>query len=129
MMTSPGAVIACATLAKPSLEPSVVTIWVSGIELHAKAARIIGGLRAAQPRNALGRRVAIGARLADRLLDLLDDMGGRRQIGIAHAEIDDVGAAIARAGLGAVDLFEHIRRQPADAIKFFHGFGTRTSRG
>ena len=25
MMTSPGAVIACATLAKPSLEPSVVT--------------------------------------------------------------------------------------------------------
>ena len=90
------------------------------IELHAEAARVIGGLRAAQARNALGRRIAVGARLADRLLELLDHVRGRRQIGIAHAEIDDVGAAIAGHRLGAVDLLEHVRRQPADAIKFFH---------
>jgi len=99
----------------------VVTICVSGIELHPEAAGIVRSLGAAQARNPFGRRVAVGARLADRLLDFLDHMGRRRQIGIAHAEVDDVGAAVASAGLRAVDLFEHIRRQPADAIKLFHG--------
>jgi hypothetical protein len=44
----------------------------------------------------------------------------RRQIGVAHAEIDDVGAAIAGRGLGAVHLLENVRRQPADAIEIFH---------
>ena len=33
---SPGAVIAWATLANPSLEPSVATIWVSGLSLTPK---------------------------------------------------------------------------------------------
>ena len=91
-----------------------------GIELHAEAAAVVGGLRPAQARNALGRRVAVGARLAERLLHLLDDMRGRRQIRIAHAEVDDVGAGVARDRLGAVDLLEHVRRQPLDAMKFFH---------
>ena len=49
-------------------------------------------------------------------------MGRRRQVGIAHAEIDDVGAGIARGRLGAVDLLEDVRRQAADAVKLFHGF-------
>src|SRR5205085_4685084 len=53
-------------------------------------------------------------------LELLDDVGRRRQVGIAHAEIDDVGAGVARRGLGAVDLLEHIGRQAADAMKVFH---------
>ena len=35
---------------------------------------------------------------------------------IAHAKIDDVGATGAGSGLQTVDLFEHIRRQPADAV-------------
>ena len=35
-MTSPGAVIACATLAKPSFDPSVVTIAVSGLSFTPK---------------------------------------------------------------------------------------------
>ena len=52
-------------------------------------------------------------------------MGGRRQVRIAHAEIDDVGAAVARSRLGAIDLLEHIGRQAADAVKFFHGVPRR----
>ncbi len=92
-----------------------------GIELHAEAARVISGLGAAQPGNSLGRRIAVGARLADGLLQLLDHVRRRRQVGIAHAEIDDVGAAVARRRLGAIDLLEHVRRQAADAVKFFHG--------
>src|SRR5260370_8997423 len=47
-------------------------------------------------------------------------MRRRRQVGIAHAEVDDVGAAIAGHRLGAIDLLKDLRRQPADAIKLFH---------
>ena len=81
-----------------------------GIELHAETARIIGGLGAAQPRNAPRRRIAVGARLADDFLELLDHVRGRRQVGIAHAEIDNVGAPVAGNRFGAVDLLEHIGR-------------------
>ena len=91
-----------------------------GIELHAEAALVIFRLRQPQLGNAARGRIAVGARLAQRLLELLDDMGGRRQIGIAHAEIDDVGPRIAGARLGPVHLFEHVRRQAADAVEIFH---------
>src|SRR5437868_6029178 len=47
-------------------------------------------------------------------------MRRRRQVGIAHAEVNDVGAAIAGDCLGAIDLLKDVRRQPADAIKLFH---------
>jgi hypothetical protein len=90
--TSPGAVIACATLAKPSFEPSVATIWVSGLSFTPNRPRVIGGLRLAQAGDAARGRVAVGPRLAQRLLQLLDHMGRRRQVRIAHAEVDDVGA-------------------------------------
>ncbi len=92
-----------------------------GIELHAEPARIIGRLGAPQSRYSLRRRITVGARLADHFLELFDHMGGRRQIGIAHAEIDDIGAAVPGGSLGAVDLLEHVRRQPANTIKLFHG--------
>ena len=44
----------------------------------------------------------------------------RRQVGIAHAEIDDVGAARAGAGLQPVHLLEDVGREPADLVKLFH---------
>ena len=47
-------------------------------------------------------------------------MGRRRQVRVAHAEVDDVGAGVARDRLGAVDLLEHVGRQALDAMKFFH---------
>src|SRR5262249_29535123 len=48
-------------------------------------------------------------------------MGRRRQIGIAHAEVDDVGASIPRGRLGPIDLLEHVGRKAANAVKIFHG--------
>ncbi len=48
-------------------------------------------------------------------------MRGRRQVGIAHAKIDDIGAAVTSGRLGAIDLLEDIGRQPANTIKVFHG--------
>ncbi len=91
-----------------------------GIELHAETALVIAGLGAAQARDALGGRIAVGARLADRLDQLVDDMLGRRQVGIAHAEVDDVGAGGAGLGLEPVDLLEDVRRQAPHAVEFGH---------
>ena len=91
------------------------------IELHAEAARVIGGLRLAQAGNAARGRIAVGSRLAEGLLQLLQHMRRRRQVRIAHAEVDDIGAGIPRGRLGLVDLLEHVRRQAADAVKIFHG--------
>src|SRR5665213_1986324 len=56
-------------------------------------------------------------------------MRRRRQVGIAHAEIDNVGAAVAGRRLSAVDLLEHIGRQSADTIKLFHGNPGASSQG
>ena len=95
-----------------------------GIELHPEAAFVVGGLGAPQPRDAARRGVAVGARAPDRVLELLDDMRGRRQVGIAHAEVDDVGPGVARDRLGAIDLLEHVGRQAADAVEVFHGPGS-----
>ena len=47
-------------------------------------------------------------------------MLGRGQVGIAHAEIDDVGAAGAGLGLELVDLLEDIRRQTPHPVKIAH---------
>ena len=91
-----------------------------GIELHAEAAAIVRRLRLAQAGNSAGGRIAVGARLADDLLELVDHMLRRRQVRIAHAEVDDVRTRIARRRLRAVDLLEHVRRQTADAVELFH---------
>ena len=91
------------------------------VELDAEAPIVIGGLRPSQPGDPLGCRIAISPRPADGLLELLHDMGRGRQVGIAHAEIDDVGARIARGRLGAVHLLEDVRGQPTNAVELFHG--------
>jgi hypothetical protein len=91
------------------------------IEFHAETPAVIGRLRLAQAGNAARGGVTIGPRLTQRFLQFFDDMGRRRQVRIAHAEIDDVSAGISRGRLGPVDLLEHVRRQTADAVKFFHG--------
>src|SRR5205085_762528 len=82
---------------------------------------VIGRLRLAEPGDAARGRIAVGPRLAQRLLQFLDHMGRRRQVRVAHAEVDDVGTGVPRGRLGPVDLFEHVRRQTADAVKIFHG--------
>ena len=85
------------------------------------------GMHVHQPRQ---QRAALAvepqdARLAQRLLQLLQHMGRRRQVRIAHAHVDDVGPGVPRGRLGPIDLLEHIRRQTADTIKLFHGSGLR----
>jgi hypothetical protein len=93
-----------------------------GLELDAEAAGVIASLGPEQARNALGGRVAIRARLAHRLDQLVDDVLGRRLVGIAHAEIDDVRPASSGRRLQPVDLGENVRWQSLDAVKILdHG--------
>ncbi len=100
--------IACATLAN------------FGIEFHAEAALVISGLRAPQTGDSARSGIAVGARLAKRFLQLFDHVRRRRQIRIAHAEIDDVRPRVAGFRLGLVHLFENVRRQAANAVKVVH---------
>ncbi|MDF9864667.1 hypothetical protein M2437_003649 [Methylorubrum pseudosasae] len=93
------------------------------VEAHPEAALVVAGLGAAQAGNALGGGVAVGARLAGGLDELLDDVARRVEIGIAHAEIDDVGAAGSGGGLDPVHLLEDVRRKALDAVEIGHGVG------
>src|SRR5262245_51419967 len=47
-------------------------------------------------------------------------MGRSRQVGVAHAEINDIGARIACRRLRAIDLLEDIGRQTPNAVELFH---------
>ena len=57
-------------------------------------------------------------RFARRFDQLGDNMGGRRQIWITHAEIDDVFAPTTRLHFHTVDDAENIGWQPFDSLKF-----------
>src|SRR5260370_908528 len=46
-------------------------------------------------------------------------MGGRRQVRIAHAEIDHIGPSVPCRCLGLVDLLEALSRQTAAAVRIF----------
>ena len=91
-----------------------------GIELDPEPARVIAGLSAAEAGDAFRGRIAVGARLADRFDELVDHMLGRGQIRIAHAKVDDVGAAGASLGLELVDLLEDVRRQAPHPVEVAH---------
>ena len=64
-------------------------------------------------------------RFAGCLDQLGDDMRRRRQVGIAHAEIDDVFSPVARLHLEAVDDAKHVGRQSFDSLKL-HSFYPQT---
>jgi hypothetical protein len=75
--------------------------------------------------DALGGRVAVGARILDGLLQLFDDVPRRGHVGVAHAEVDDVDARRAEPRLDGVDMRKDIRRQAPDAVKIVvHGISS-----
>ena len=88
-----------------------------GVQRHAEAALVVGRLCAPQSRDPLGGGIAVDARLGERLDELVLDVLGRVEVGVAHAEVDDVGAGLARGRLEAVHLLEDVRRQALDAIE------------
>ena len=90
-----------------------------GIQVHAETAGVVVGLGATQAGNAARRRIAVGVGLARHFAQLVDHVRRRRQIGIAHAQVDDVLAGRAGGGAHGVGLRDHIRRQAFHAVEFF----------
>ena len=127
-MTSPGLEIADARLASPSFEPSVTTDLRLRIDGNAESALVIAGERAPQALDPARFGIAVGARILHRLGQLVDDVRRRREVRVAHAEVDDVLADGAGAGLHGVDLGEDVRRQPPDLEEFLvHHVVTRAN--
>jgi hypothetical protein len=87
------------------------------IDLNPESALVIGSLRLAEARNALGCRIAVGGRLGRDFSQLLDNVPGRRSVRIAHAKIDDVLAACTCCCLHRIHFGEHIGREAADAVE------------
>jgi hypothetical protein len=89
-----------------------------GIDVDAETAPVIPGDGLAQAWNATRVGIAVGARIAHRFTQFIDDMGRRRTVRIAHAEVDDVLAGGPGAGFHGVDLGKHIGRQTPDTVEF-----------
>ena len=76
----------------------------AGIDLNAVAPVKVGRDRLAQRQDTIRRGVAVVA-VEERLPGRLDDMVGRREVGLADAEIDDI-AALGGERLGAGENLE-----------------------
>ncbi len=66
------------------------------VEFDPEAALVIAGLRAAQPGDALGLRIAMRIRFARHFAQFVDDMRRRGLVGIAHPQIDNVAPCLTR---------------------------------
>ena len=88
------------------------------IDVVARLVPVADGL--AQARNAAGDRVAVRRGLPDRLNQLVDDVGGRGAVGIAHAEVDDVFAAAAGGHLHFAGDVEDVGGKALNAGKLVH---------
>ncbi len=80
------------------------------VERHAELALVERGDGFAQLGNALAGRVPVVTRVADRLDELLDGHVGRRQVGVAEREVDDIFACSPERHLQRIDLRERVRR-------------------
>ena len=72
---------------------------------------------AAQAGNALRLRIAVRVGLAGHFAQLVDHVLRRRQVGVAHAEVDDVTARLACRVAHRVDFGDHVGRQALDAVE------------
>ena len=92
-----------------------------GIEFDSETAGVIVRLRLAQPGDAFGLRIAMRIGLLRHLAQLVDYVLRRRQVGIAHAEVDDIPARLACRVAHRIDFGDDIGRQALDAVEFvFH---------
>ncbi len=99
---------------KPSFEPIVRDDLLVGIEADAEPRLVARGDLAAQVVDAGGDAVAVVARIAGGLAELVDHPLLGRIGGIAHPQVDHVDPGPPLAVLQLVDPAEKIGRQVAD---------------
>ena len=88
------------------------------IEIDVVAPLVPFGDRFAQPGDSARRGIAVVVRLSGRLDQLVDDVLGRRQVGVSHPQIDDVLPRPPLLHLERVHLGKNIWRQPVHSAPF-----------
>ena len=96
-----------------------------GVELDAELALVEVGDGHPQLRDAPARRVAVVARVAHRLDQLVDRDVGRRHVGVAEAEVDDVDPGAPSLDLQGIHDAEDVGRQRVDAAELHLSHGTQ----
>ena len=90
-----------------------------GIHIDAKTTAIIIGLCLAQTGDALGCRITVRIGFLRHFAQLVDDVLRRRQIGVAHAEINNVFSDRSRRCPHVIDFSNHIGWQAFDTVELF----------
>ena len=110
---------------KPSLAPMVRARLRLGIELDAELAPVEVGDRQSAASGCRGSPSSGGcAGCATASRELVDRDVGRRDVGVAEAEVDDVLAGSPGLDLQRVDRREDVRRQRVDPAELHHVHGT-----
>ena len=91
-----------------------------GIEIDVVARTVPVTNSFAEAGDAFGERITVGALLARGLDHLIDDVRRRGAVGIAHAEINDVFAALAGGGLELAGYVEDIGWKALEAGEVVH---------
>jgi len=81
------------------------------VEGHAEPARVVPGDRLPEGRLPAVARILVRRRVARAGDQRVDDVAGRRHVGVADAETDDVDAGGAARRHLALDLSEQVRRE------------------
>ncbi len=89
------------------------------VQVHAETPLIPAGHRLPEEVHAGIGRIAVGFRVLDRLGHLLDDEGRGGQVGVPHAQVDDIHSPGLDLGLLVVNGFKEIRRDQAQAGRGF----------
>ena len=113
---SPGPIIARHMWLKPSFEPRQTMTSSSGSSRTPNRLKYFARHFAAEVGDAVRLAVAVVARVAGRLGQLLDDEVLGRIGRVAHAEVDHVVAGAPLVVEQRVDAAEQVRRQPRDAL-------------
>jgi hypothetical protein len=87
------------------------------IELDPESAGIIACTGSSQSGDAAGYGIPVRLRVLRGFDELGDDVRGRRTVGIAHPEINDIVSRSARAGLQRIDLVEDVWGKAFDPVK------------
>jgi len=91
------------------------------VQLHVEAVAVPVGHGLPQAVDALGSAVAVVDGLLHGLHELVHHVLGRGQVGVAHAQVHDVGALVAQLHLELVDRGENIGRQTVYPGELVHG--------
>ena len=80
------------------------------VQIHIEAVFVIAADRPQQARDTSGGRIAMGFPVLDHLSQLVDDVLRSGLVGIAHAQIDDIGPFLAQTKFDVIQPSEQIGR-------------------